>query len=100
MSSTTKDATIQDYILNSIPAKQPTIKYEVVAQNNTDFIVRRTTLKTQRELVILISQGIFYIKDTKQQIYRAYHLGPTQIISSQFEGRFVVEPSRMDAHFE
>lgn len=67
MSSTTKDATIQDYILNSIPAKQPTIKYEVVAQNNTDFIVRRTTLKTQRELVILISQGIFYIKDTKQQ---------------------------------
>ena len=67
MSSTTKDVTIQDYILNSIPAKSPTVKYEVVAQNNTDFIVRRTTLKTQRELVILISQGIFYLKDTKQQ---------------------------------
>ena len=67
MSSTTKDVTIQDYILNSIPAKSPTVKYEVVAQNNTDFIVRRTTLKTQRELVILISQGIFYVKDTKQQ---------------------------------
>ena len=42
-----------------------TIDYEVVLENNTDFIVKRRTLKTDRELVVLVSKGIFYIKDCK-----------------------------------
>ena len=39
--------------------------YEVVLENNTDFILRRQTQKAQKELVILVSQGLYYIRDCK-----------------------------------
>ena len=53
---------IQDYILKPAAIKKET-NYTVVLQNNTDFIVRRTTETTERELVFLVSQGQFYIKE-------------------------------------
>lgn len=61
-----KTVMLKDYIIDmdSVSAKV-TIDYEVVLENNTDFIVKRRTLKTDRELVVLVSKGIFYIKDCK-----------------------------------
>ena len=56
---------IQDYILDVKSNETPAITYEIVLMNNTDFIVSRSTPKTRRELVILISQGLFYIRDVK-----------------------------------
>lgn len=56
---------IQDYILDMETEKAPSTTYEIVLANNTDFIVARSTLKTRRELVILISKGLYYIKDAK-----------------------------------
>ena len=58
-----KTVMLKDYIIDmdSVSAKV-TIDYEVVLENNTDFIVKRRTLKTDRELVVLVSKGIFYIK--------------------------------------
>ena len=57
---------LQDYIIDlSTPMAKAAAEYEVVLENNTDFIVKRRTLKTERELVILISKGLYYIKDCK-----------------------------------
>lgn len=58
-----KTVMLKDYIIDmdSVSAKV-TIDYEVVLENNTDFIVKRRTLKTDRELVVLVSKGIFYIQ--------------------------------------
>ena len=63
MNTTTID--IRDYIVDLTAEKMPGVTYEVVLENNTDFIIRRSTAKTHRELVILISQGLYYIKDSK-----------------------------------
>jgi len=48
-----KTVMLKDYIIDmdSVSAKV-TIDYEVVLENNTDFIVKRRTLKTDRELVV------------------------------------------------
>lgn len=57
---------LKDYIIDMNGSKpKPAVSYEVVLENNTDFIVRRQTQKVQRELVILISQGLYYIRDCK-----------------------------------
>ena len=58
---------IRDYFLDKAPAAYTKVSgtYEVVLQNNTDFIISRKTTKAERELVILISQGLFYFKDVK-----------------------------------
>jgi len=58
---------IRDYFLDNEPKtySKAASSYEVVLQNNTDFIISRKTVKYVRELVILISQGLFYFKDTK-----------------------------------
>lgn len=57
---------LKDYIIDLNGAKQkPSVSYEVVLENNTDFIVRRETQKVQKELVILVSQGLYYIRDCK-----------------------------------
>ena len=57
---------MKDYIINLDGAqRKPTVTYEVVLQNNTDFILRRQTQKIRRELVILVSQGLYYIRDCK-----------------------------------
>ena len=45
--------------------KKPAVVYEVVLENNTDFILRRQTQRVCRELVILVSQGLYYIRDCK-----------------------------------
>lgn len=57
---------LKDYIIDLDGTKQrPSVSYEVVLENNTDFIVRRATQKIQKELVILVSQGLYYIRDCK-----------------------------------
>ena len=54
---------IQDYIVDLTGEQSAKVNYQVVLENNTDFIVSRKTLKTERELVILVSKGLYYIKD-------------------------------------
>lgn len=62
----TKTVSLKDYIIDmkSVTVKRAA-QYEVVLENNTDFIVRRQTAATCRELVILVSKGLYYIKDCK-----------------------------------
>lgn len=60
----TPAVSLKDYIINLDGAqRKPTVTYEVVLQNNTDFILRRQTQKIHRELVILVSQGLYYIRN-------------------------------------
>jgi len=47
---------------------QPKFKYEVILQNNTDFVINKKTKSTDMNLAILISQSNFYIKDNKTDI--------------------------------
>lgn len=63
----TAGVSIRDYFLDKDPKAyaKAASSYEVVLQNNTDFIITRKTATTARELVILISQGLFYFKETK-----------------------------------
>ena len=57
---------VKDYIIDLSSAQQkPSVTYEVVLENNTDFILRRQTQKLCKELVILVSQGLYYIRDCK-----------------------------------
>ena len=58
---------IKDYFLDKdLKAYSKAVcSYDVVLQNNTDFIISRKTAKSARELVILISQGLFYFKEGK-----------------------------------
>lgn len=61
-----KTVSLNDYIIDiGGAAAKCSVTYEVVLENNTDFIIKRRTLKTDRELVILVSKGIYYIKDCK-----------------------------------
>jgi len=41
--------------------------YDVVLQNNIDFVIHRKTVTTDKNLVFLISQGTFYIQDNKSK---------------------------------
>ena len=60
----TPAVSLKDYIINLDGAqRKPAVTYEVVLQNNTDFILRRQTQKIHRELVILVSQGLYYIRN-------------------------------------
>ena len=61
-----KTVSLKDYIIDmqSAAVKGPA-QYEVVLENNTDFIIKRRTATTDRELVILVSKGLYYIKDCK-----------------------------------
>lgn len=65
--TTMAPVSLKDYIIDMGDTKKsaPTVTYSVVLENNTDFIIRRQTQKTQRELVIMISQGLYYIRDCK-----------------------------------
>lgn len=64
----TQTVALKDYII-SLPDAMAKggASYEVVLTNNTDFIVKRRTQTKERELVILISQGLYYIKDCKNE---------------------------------
>lgn len=62
----TPTVSLKDYIIDLGGAqKKAAVTYEVVLENNTDFILRRQTQKACRELVILVSQGLCYIRDCK-----------------------------------
>ena len=62
----TPAVSLKDYIIDlDNTQKRPAVTYEVVLENNTDFILRRQTQKMHRELVILVSQGLYYIRDCK-----------------------------------
>ncbi len=56
---------VQDYILKVDVEKPLASTYEIVLQNNSDFVISRKTQRSERELVILISQGLYYIRDKK-----------------------------------
>lgn len=64
----TQTVALKDYII-SLPDSMAKggASYEVVLTNNTDFIVKRRTQTKERELVILISQGLYYIRDCKNE---------------------------------
>ena len=62
----TTTVSLKDYIIDlDNTQKKPAVVYEVVLENNTDFILRRQTQRVCRELVILVSQGLYYIRDCK-----------------------------------
>ena len=62
----TPAVSLKDYIIDLDNAQQKSaVTYEVVLENNTDFILRRQTQKVCRELVILVSQNLYYIRDCK-----------------------------------
>ena len=62
----TPAVSLKDYIIDLDNAQQKSaVTYEVVLENNTDFILRRQTQKSCRELVILVSQGLYYIRECK-----------------------------------
>lgn len=62
----TPAVSLKDYIIDLDNAQQKSaVTYEVVLENNTDFILRRQTQKVCRELVILVSQSLYYIRDCK-----------------------------------
>ena len=62
----TPAVSVKDYIIDLTNAQpKPAVAYELVLENNTDFILRRQTPKVRRELVILISQSLYYIRDCK-----------------------------------
>lgn len=65
---------LKDFILTDIPepekkvyANKPPVEYDfnVEYENDTDFILRRKTSKTDRSLVVIVSQAQVYIKDNK-----------------------------------
>ena len=60
----TNAVSIKDYIIdmNNTTAKN-TATYEVVLENNTDFIIKRCTRTTDRDQEILVSKGLYYIND-------------------------------------
>ena len=72
-------ANIKDFIIDvseiseekninkSIKKNKPLCTYEVILENNTDFVVRRKTQKTDKDLVVIVSQDLFYIKDNKNE---------------------------------
>jgi len=61
--SENKSVHIQDYIIAVGNQPASSADYEVVLENNTDFIIARNTASTRREMVILISQGLFYYRE-------------------------------------
>ena len=62
----TTTVSLKDYIIDlDKTQKKPAVVYEVVLENNTDFILRRQTQRVCRELVILVSQGLYYVRDCK-----------------------------------
>jgi len=68
-----KDFVVEVPTIAQIPKKkqvntQPKFKYEVILQNNTDFVINKKTKSTDMNLVVLVSQSNFYIKDNKTDV--------------------------------
>lgn len=71
-------ANIKDYIIDldqvnetvvgdtaKKPVVKPSVVYEVVLENDMDFILNRKSSRMDKDLVFLVSQDLFYIKDNK-----------------------------------
>lgn len=56
---------IKDYLLDASPGEyvKASSPYEVLLQTASDFIISRKKAKSERELVILISESLFYFKE-------------------------------------
>jgi hypothetical protein len=66
---TTSAVNIQDYLLDESPtAFATTNPYIVLHQDKTDFIISQKKSKIEKQLVVLMSQGLFYLKDSKGKI--------------------------------
>lgn len=50
--TTESRALLQDYIIDVEAAKPKVSGYDVVLQNNSDFIIRRKTAKLEQDLVV------------------------------------------------
>jgi len=61
---------IEDYMLNKSPSEyvkaESISPYKVILQNSRDFIVARKKGKVEKELVVLISKGLFYFKQKER----------------------------------
>jgi hypothetical protein len=66
----TPTVNIQDYLLDESPSalSKATNPYEVLHQDKTDFIILQKKVKSEKQLVVLMSQGLFYFKDGKSKI--------------------------------
>lgn len=68
-----KDFVAEVPVAPQVPKKkqqntQSKYTYEVILQNNTDFVINKKTRSTNMNLVVLVSQSNFYIKDNKTDI--------------------------------
>ncbi|EQC1535557.1 PcfJ domain-containing protein [Clostridium botulinum] len=48
-------------------SKSSKYEYKVILENNTDFVLNKKTKTTDKDLVFLISQGVFYIQNHKNK---------------------------------
>lgn len=46
---------------------KPKVEYALILENDMDFIIRRKSARQEKDLVFLVSQDLFYIKDNKTQ---------------------------------
>jgi len=62
---TSSTVDIKDYLLDKKPAEyvQAASPYHVLFQNASDFIISRKKGRAEKELVVLISEGLFYFKE-------------------------------------
>ena len=62
---TTPAVSINDYLLDNSPGvcARDASPYQVVLQTESDFIISRKRARTVKELVILVSKGLFYFKE-------------------------------------
>ena len=72
--STGSAVDIKDYLLDKSPGDYvyPANPYQVLLQTESDFIISRKKGRIERELVILISEGLFYFKE-KDKIEEVTH---------------------------
>ena len=64
---------VKDFIIDLSKVKEPTatskkavapkVNYSLVLENDMDFVIKRKTSKTDKDLVFLVSQDLYYIKN-------------------------------------
>lgn len=67
--TTESRALLQDYIIDVEAAKPKVSGYDVVLQNNSDFIIRRKTAKLEQDLVVLVSKDLYYLKNVRPALW-------------------------------
>lgn len=88
-------ANIKDYIIDIEKqqeqvkeAKQkstPKVEYTLVLENDTDFIINRKSARSDKDLVFLVSQELFYIKDNKNGEVKKLECDNCKKLISQFQ---------------